>query len=362
MIKIYNINHEKYKGEIQTNEKGTNISFRERLGSLEEENHRKKFYLNRNNSAHSSHKRINEFNEEEEENIKGNQIESLNHSFYLEEKHNYPEVKILGSGLIEVINYNKIKKKDKNKENKKSNILEFIRKSYDDQEIIDEKKLIQLRNVINFNNMIKCSSIDNRNIHNNKELFSNTLSHQFKRNIMKNLFKKEKHSNKNYHNRQNDNQNSSRIIQEDIRRNKSFISLGKENIDNSNNGKKNLEIELKGNKRLNPIKFKGNNSSFNIRQKLIKKDYLSDKKMGRLMNKIKEMIPYEEKISFFDTSNIERLNRSVFSQKINIFDKRDKDEYLKDKELTKKRLRAICQNEPKNTYNINNQINLLNNE
>ena len=122
---------------------------------------------------------------------------------------------------------------------------------------------------------------------------------------------------------------------------------------------------FKGNyKKLNPIIFKGNNSTTNIRQKLLKKEDLNDKKFGNLVNRIKEMIPYEEKISFFDTSNIEKLNKSVFSQRKNFYDanKKDKNDYPKNKELVMKRVRALCQNEPKNIYNINNQINLINSD
>ena len=357
MINLYNIYHEKYKENIETNEKGTNTLFPDQLERI----YNQKSPFNRNNSANSSHKRINEFNEEQS--IYDSQKNSINHSYYFEEKHNYPEVNMLGTGLIEVINYNKILKKKNNKENKKGNILEFIQKSYDDQEINDEKKLIQLKNAIDFNNMIK-NSIENRNNHDNKKIFSNTLSHSFRRNNIKNFLKKEKYQNKNNHNKYQDNNSGSYIIQNDRKKNKSFIILEKINLENYN--KKNLKLDnFKGNyKKLNPIIFKGNNSTTNIRQKLLKKEDLNDKKFGNLVNRIKEMIPYEEKISFFDTSNIEKLNKSVFSQRKNFYDanKKDKNDYPKNKELVMKRVRALCQNEPKNIYNINNQINLINSD
>ena len=357
MINLYNIHHEKYKENIEANEKGTNTLFPDQLERI----YNQKSPFNRNNSANSSHKRINEFNEEQS--IYDSQKNSINHSYYFEEKHNYPEVNMLGTGLIEVINYNKILKKKNNKENKKGNILEFIQKSYDDQEINDEKKLIQLKNAIDFNNMIK-NSIENRNNHDNKKIFSNTLSHSFRRNNIKNFLKKEKYQNKNNHNKYQDNNSGSYIIQNDRKKNKSFIILEKINLENYN--KKNLKLDnFKGNyKKLNPIIFKGNNSTTNIRQKLLKKEDLNDKKFGNLVNRIKEMIPYEEKISFFDTSNIEKLNKSVFSQRKNFYDanKKDKNDYPKNKELVMKRVRALCQNEPKNIYNINNQINLINSD
>jgi hypothetical protein len=71
-------------------------------------------------------------------------------------------------------------------------LLEYIRRSYDEQEINDEKKLDQLNNAINFSKNLK--QINNmyriNNFTNSKEFFNNTLSNPMKKNSMKKIFNK----------------------------------------------------------------------------------------------------------------------------------------------------------------------------
>ena len=81
-------------------------------------------------------------------------MKKSNKSLDLEEKQYFPDVNFLGTGLIEVINYNP-KKTREIKETKKGFLLEFIKKSYDDQKINDEKKLFQLKNAIEFSKSLK---------------------------------------------------------------------------------------------------------------------------------------------------------------------------------------------------------------
>ena len=142
MIKIYNINHKKYKKVIEMKNKANNTSFQEpgNSGEIDE----KEYLKNRNNTANSSPQKLEDINEEEKNK---NKKKKLKKSLDLEEKQYFPDVNFLGTGLIEVINYNP-KKTRETKETKKGFLLEFTKKSYDDQEINDEKKLFQLKNAI----------------------------------------------------------------------------------------------------------------------------------------------------------------------------------------------------------------------
>ena len=358
MIKIYNINHKKYKKVIEVKNQANNTSFQEPeiIRNKTDEADEKDLSQNRNNTANSSPQRIEEIIETKS--IEKNQ----NRSFHLEERQYYPEINSLGVGLIEVINYNTKKAKEM-KENRKGDILDFIKKSYDDQDIIDEKKLFQLKNAIEFSKSIKNNNINN-NYNNNSDIFSNTLSHTFKKNLIRNIFKKETNLKKHAYERNFHNHSPSIGLPNDKRNSSNgLISLEKINKENINGRKIEIDTVKNISKKLNPIKLKGSSSSSNLRQKKLNEADLinqEEKKFGKLMNKIKDMIPYEEKISLFETSNIDNLNKNVFSKKNIFFEKKEKDD-LKIKELAKKRLNAVYQNEPKHN-NINNQVNLINNE
>ena len=358
MIKIYNINHKKYKKVIEVKNQANNTSFQEPeiIRNKTDEADEKDLSQNRNNTANSSPQRIEEIIETKS--IEKNQ----NRSFHLEERQYYPEINSLGVGLIEVINYNTKKAKEM-KENRKGDILDFIKKSYDDQEIIDEKKLFQLKNAIEFSKGIKNNNINN-NYNNNSDIFSNTLSHTFKKNLIRNIFKKETNLKKHAYERNFHNHSPSIGLPNDKRNSSNgLISLEKINKENINGRKIEIDTVKNISKKLNPIKLKGSSSSSNLRQKKLNEADLinqEEKKFGKLMNKIKDMIPYEEKISLFETSNIDNLNKNVFSKKNIFFEKKEKDD-LKIKELAKKRLNAVYQNELKHN-NINNQVNLINNE
>lgn len=354
MIKLYNSNHKKYKRHADIFSVMNNTSFQE-----QEKNSIKKdeldeideniFCFNRNNSEDSSPKRSEEFNEEYK-----NKLNDKNHSFYLEEKQYDPNINLFGTGLIKVINYNK--KKTKNiRQNKKEDILEFIKKSYDDQEINDEKKLFQLKQAIIFSRGLKNI---NRNNFNNNDIFSNTLSNPLKKNLIRNTFIKEKNMKNISYNKNIDIQNSTLGLTNENPKNINYISLEKISFDKTYR-KKEIENLKKTFKKLNPIKLKGNNSSTNLRGK--KSDEDDDKKLGKLVNKIKDIIPYENKISIFETANLDILNKNVFSKKKIFFEKKEgKEEKIKD--LAMKKLNSVYQNEPKNIHNINNQIDLINNE
>ena len=355
MIKIYNINHKKYKKVIEVKNQANNTSFQEPeiIRNKTDEADEKDLSQNRNNTANSSPQRIEEIIETKS--IEKNQ----NRSFHLEERQYYPEINSLGVGLIEVINYNTKKAKEM-KENRKGDILDFIKKSYDDQEIIDEKKLFQLKNAIEFSKGIKNNNINN-NYNNNSDIFSNTLSHTFKKNLIRNIFKKETNLKKHAYERNFHNHSPSIGLPNDKRNSSNgLISLEKINKENINGRKIEIDTVKNISKKLNPIKLKGSSSSSNLRQKKLNEADLinqEEKKFGKLMNKIKDMIPYEEKISLFETSNIDNLNKNVFSKKNIFFEKKEKDD-LKIKELAKKRLNAVYQNEPKHN-SVNNQVNLI---
>ena len=180
----------------------------------------------------------------------------------------------------------------------------------------------------------------------------------------KTIFKKETNLKKHAYERNFHNHSPSIGLPNDKRNSSNgLISLEKINKENINGRKIEIDTVKNISKKLNPIKLKGSSSSSNLRQKKLNEADLinkEEKKFGKLMNKIKDMIPYEEKISLFETSNIDNLNKNVFSKKNIFFEKKEKDD-LKIKELAKKRLNAVYQNELKHN-NINNQVNLINNE
>ena len=366
MIKMYNINHNKFKKSIETNNKANNTSFQEfeNLSYKMDDLADKEYSYNKINSANSSPNREKEkeFNEEE----KSKSIDKKNNSdsLYLEEKKLFPDVNFFGSGSIEVINYNQRKTKDI--KDKKMDILEYIRKSYDEQEVNDEKKLFQLNKAINFNNSLK--QINNMNRSNysnfNNDVFNNTLSNPYKKNIMKKLVNKKIYRKNNAMSSNNINENQSLSIgflNEKRSERSNIISLEKINFDN-NKRKINNDSVKNNSKILNPIKLKGSKSSNNIIQKKQNENdttNLEENKIGKLVNKIKVMIPYEDKISVFETSNIDNLNKNVFSKKKIYYEKKVENYELKS--LPIKKLNAIYQHEPR-MRNNNRQMNLLNNE
>ena len=366
MIKMYNINHNKFKKSIETNNKANNTSFQEfeNLSYKMDDLADKEYSYNKINSANSSPNREKEkeFNEEE----KSKSIDKKNNSdsLYLEEKKLFPDVNFFGSGSIEVINYNQRKTKDI--KDKKMDILEYIRKSYDEQEVNDEKKLFQLNKAINFNNSLK--QINNMNRSNysnfNNDVFNNTLSNPYKKNIMKKLVNKKIYRKNNAMSSNNINENQSLSIgflNEKRSERSNIMSLEKINFDN-NKRKINNDSVKNNSKILNPIKLKGSKSSNNIIQKKQNENdttNLEENKIGKLVNKIKVMIPYEDKISVFETSNIDNLNKNVFSKKKIYYEKKVENYELKS--LPIKKLNAIYQHEPR-MRNNNRQMNLLNNE
>ena len=67
--------------------------------------------------------------------------------------------------------------------------------------------------------------------------------------------------------------------------------------------------------------------------------YDEDKKMEKLIEKIKEIIPYEDKISLSDRANASKLNKNIFSKKYNLLEQNKKEinkvNNLEGKELQK---------------------------
>ena len=363
MIKLYNLNQQKLKKSMETSNKANNTSFQDNENSSYKIDDivDKEFYFNKNNSSNSSPKKSNEFNEDEKNKSVNNKI--FSNSLYLEEK---KDANTFGSGSIEIINYNK--KRDKEIKDKKMDLLEYIRKSYDDQEINDEKKLYQLNNAINFSKSLKQINNMNRmnNLNNSKEFFNITLQNPIKKNMMKQIFNKKIYPKNNQINYNNDSQSLSLgFINEKANESNNIISLEKINLNNNNNitNRKILLDNVKvSSKMLNPIKLKGSKSCTNLNyQKQNKNELMNNKgnKIGQLVDKIKDMIPYDEKISLFDTSNIDNLNRNVFSKKKIYFEK--KEENYDIKSLPIKKLNSVYHHEPK-MKNNNISKNLIMNE
>ena len=355
MIKIYNLNHSKYKSSVEKLNKASNTSFQENENlsdKIVDDVVEKEFSCIRNNSAsaNSSPKRTAKFNDNDKNKL--TEKIYLNNSFYLEGKKYFPDINFFGTGLIEVINYN-TKSIQPPKESKKEDLLEFIKKTYDEQENVDEKKLFQLKNAINFSKNIK-----NNNYGNNIDIFSGTLTNPLKQKIIKNINNKEKNSNKN---KSSDNQNISNALER-----RSYTNLFPFEKNNFEMTGRKMEInKLKYfYKKLNPVKLKGSNSSTNVRKGKSKGSdfFFNEKKqIGKMVNRIKDMIPYEEKISLFETSNLDNLNKNVFSKRGLYFGGKEEKDENKNKDLVMKKLYSVYQNEPKSIKN-NKKINLINNE
>jgi hypothetical protein len=203
------------------------------------------------------------------------------------------------TSIISIINYGNKRQINQNDKNKQLPFLEYIKEN--NEEVNTNKKLFELRNNI--------SNINKKNINNNSDILSNTVS----------IPRKTLVDNKLYFYKTNKNLNIKQL--KDVKRN-NFYSSNK-NISNSfiiyekinlNQNKTNLEPETK---KLSPIKLKGNNSSNDIIEKRINEIELcfdEDKKLEKLMEKIKDIIPLEEKIILSDRTNI----KNIFSKKNNI--------------------------------------------
>ena len=320
MIKMYNMSKKKEINISDLRNKENEMSFQEQDQYVDKSNEilDNDFIIQRIKTDSLFQQKLSDINEDSKN--KNNENRN-NDSFILEEKHYFPDINNLGSGLIKIVNYNTKKVKEK-RERKKSDLLEFIKKSYDDQEINDEKALMQLKNAIAYSKNINNNKANNSS-NNSNDLLSNTLSISFKRNNIKNVFKKELNLKKIVFNRHT--QNS---FIESLKGNRnsssSLISLEKINLNNIFIKKPDMDNMKSNYKKLIPIHLKESRSTSNIRKRKINEYSLinqEDKNFGKIVNKIKDMIPYEDKISFFETSNIENLNKNVFSVK-NIFYKK----------------------------------------
>ena len=207
------------------------------------------------------------------------------------------------NSIISIINYGNKRQINQKDKNKQLPFLEYIKEN--NEEVNTNKKLFELRN--NISNINKKNN--NKNNNNNSDILSNTVS----------VPRKTLLDNKLYFYKTNKNLNIKQL--KDVKRN-NFYSSNK-NISNSfiiyekinlNQNKTNLEPETK---KLSPIKLKGNNSSNDIIEKRINEIELcfdEDKKLEKLMEKIKDIIPLEEKITLSDRTNI----KNIFSKKNNI--------------------------------------------
>ena len=313
MIKMYNKSKKKDMNVLDFRSKEDDMSFQEQDQSGDKSNEivEHEFIIKRNKTDSLFSQKLLDINEE----YKNKNYEKKNSdSFYLEEKHYFPDINNLGPGLIKVINYNTRKAKEK-RENKKANLLEFIKKSYDDQEINNEKKLMQLKNTIAFSKNMNNNKANN-SYNNINDIFSNTLSFSFRKKNIKNMFKKELNLKKTIYNRNA--QNSFIGSLKEGKNSNSLISLEKMNLDNIFMRKQDADNVRSNYKKLIPINLKESRSTSNIKKRKIN-DYSllnkEDKQLGKLVNKIKDIFPYEDKISLFETSNIENLNKNVFSLK-----------------------------------------------
>ena len=210
------------------------------------------------------------------------------------------------NSIISIINYGNRKKMNlkENKELKKFPILEN-KKEIIKEEIInnDNKKLLETRNNI----------INSNKKNNNSIKLSNTVSIK-KKMLENNLYLLKT------------NKNTKKKIITDIKRNvnnsNSVIVYEKINM---NPNKNILEIDSK---KMIPIRLKEHNNSSDLIEKRINEIelcYDEDKKIEKLMEKLKEMIPYEENSALSDRINISKINKNIFAKKNNFSEKSKKE-------------------------------------
>ena len=210
------------------------------------------------------------------------------------------------NSIISIINYGNRKKMNlkENKELKKFPILEN-KKEIIKEEIInnDNKKLLETRNNI----------INSNKKNNNSIKLSNTVSIK-KKMLENNLYLLKT------------NKNTKKKIITDIKRNvnnsNSFIVYEKINM---NPNKNILEIDSK---KMIPIRLKEHKNSSDLIEKRINEIelcYDEDKKIEKLMEKLKEMIPYEENSALSDRINISKINKNIFAKKNNFSEKSKKE-------------------------------------
>ena len=262
--------------------------------------------------------------------IIGNKVYQYKYDFGLDDK-NTDLIKRFSSendlentantGIISIINFGHKKQnnnsKDK-KENKKFPILEY-KKELLNEEATDDKKLFSIKNGFVKININK----NNNNSSYITEKLSNTVSIPRKKNLENNIyfFKTNKNLNlKQIKDIKKTNNSNSFIISEKL--NKNIFELD--------------------NKKLTPIRLKGHNSTNDVIEKRINEIelcYDEDKKMEKLIEKIKEIIPYEDKISLSDRANASKLNKNIFSKKYNLLEQNKKEinkvNNLEGKELQK---------------------------
>ena len=213
----------------------------------------------------------------------------------------------INNSIISIINYGN-RKKINLKENKELNKFPILEKKKEilKEEIInnDNKKLLEIRN-----------NIINSNKNNNNSIkLSNTVSIQRKKILENNLYLLKT------------NKNSKKKIIKDIKRNvnnsNSFIVYEKINM---NSNKNILEIDSK---KMTPLRLKEHNNSSDLIEKRINEIelcYDEDKKIEKLMEKLKEMIPYEGNSALSDRINISKINKNIFSKKNNFSEKSKKE-------------------------------------
>ena len=248
----------------------------------------------------------------------------------------------INNGIISIINYGHNKKQKNFNNNIQFPLLEN-KKDINDEEI-------KLNIYKKFNDKSNTNILNKKNNLNSSEVLSNTFSIPFKKIDNTYFFKNKRNINH----------------VKDMKKNN--INSLKNNSNSFIINKKFFESDYK---KLNPIILKGNNSASDMIEKRINEIelcYDEDKKFEKLMNKVKEIIPFEENYSLSDRNNIGKINKNIFSKKFNYFD--NKEIYKNIQEGNEKisnemhilKLNSILTKNPKRYKSINSKNNLLNNQ
>ena len=305
-----NMKENNLKNEILNNEKNIN-DFNEqnkaninysKSNEIEEGNKNKKKEIIKFVKATNKREINNSKNKYEyKRNIIENSINQYSYSFGFDENNNsiikkYSEFNNnnFGNEIISIINYGNSRKIPPiNSKEKKDDLIKNKKDIFID-ETNNNKKLFELKNsIINLNKKTKngCGdseilsntiSISNRKILEGKLYFSKSNNH-FNLDKIKNLKKNHFNSNNNISNNLNNSLIYKRI---DIKSNKNSFELES--------------------KKLTPIRIKGNNKTNNLIEKRINEIEMckdEDKKIKKLVEKIKDIIPYDENFTLSDRIN-----------------------------------------------------------
>ena len=319
---VENIKENNLKNEVVSKDRNINNGYEEnktntiysKLNKIGEDNNKNKGIMKLVDT--SNKKEMNSKNKyQNKKNIIEKKINQYNYSFGFDINTNEiikkyspkNEGNDFGHEIITIINFNRkkpINSKEK-KDIKNINVFENKKDTFE-EETNNDKKLFELKNsLFNLNKKRK------NNI-NNLDILSNTIS----------IPNRKFFENKLLYFSRFKNMNLNKV--KDLK--KGSFNSDKNLLNNSNGSQIYKKITIKSNKnvfesepkKLTPIRLRPNNSTNNLMEKRINEIelcYDEDKKIEKLIEKLKYLIPYEDNFSLSDRVNLGKINKNILLKK-----------------------------------------------